>query len=187
MMFDKHERGSSIHANDRAIGATHAMVTLLEYIDFECPDSAVAAQLLEGLVADQRDRLRLIFRHFPRESVHPGALTVAEAAEAAAAQGHFWAMHDRLLTHQRELREDNLRTHAEAVGLDLQRFEDELSRHAHAAKVRRDMRQGIQDGVSATPALFINDWRYEGPLDRSSLLEAIAARVNGAYAESPSP
>src|SRR5215210_2041410 len=88
---------------DHALGPEDAPVTLVEYGDYECPDCLSAQPILAELRRRLKDRLRFVFRHFPRSSVHPRASAAAAAAEAASAQGKFWEMHEALFRHQREL------------------------------------------------------------------------------------
>jgi protein-disulfide isomerase len=84
------------------------------------------------------DQLRFVFRHFPLVDKHPRAQQAAEAYEAAAQQGRFWAMHDLLFQHQEDLELDDLYGYADAAGLDLEKFKDDLSRRVYAPRVLRD-------------------------------------------------
>jgi len=90
---------------DHGQGPIDAPVTLIEYGDYECPDCFNAEPVVSELRRRMGDRLRVVFRHFPRSSIHPRASVAAAAAEAAAAQGKFWEMHSALFKHQRELAE----------------------------------------------------------------------------------
>jgi protein-disulfide isomerase len=176
-MYDDRIQKTPITADDWSLGSPEAPVTLLEYGDFECPYCAMARPVLEGLVAEYPDTIRLVFRHFPITTIHPHAFMAAEAAEAAGAQGKFWEMHDTLFTHQQLLEFENLRWYAKQIGLDVARFVQEMRAHIYQEKVRRDFRRGIQDGVNGTPTIFINGLRYDGPRDRMSILAAIATQV----------
>ncbi len=174
-MLDDRVQKTVILADDWTLGLLAAPVTMLEYGDFECPHCAMARPALEELVAEYPDTIRLVFRNFPLTTVHPHAFLAAEAAEAAGAQGQFWAMHDMLFTHQQQLAYVHLYGYAEQIGLDVVRFDQEMKQHLYEDEVRRDFRRGIEDGVNGTPAIFINRLRYDGPRDRASLLAAIAA------------
>ena len=123
-------------------------VLLIEYSDFECPYCAAMHQRLAGRA------VRLVFRHFPVRSSHPRAWPAAAAAEAAAKQGRFWAMHDSLLEDQARLEDPHLWRRAQALGLDLPRFDADRRSDAVLDRVRRDFRSGIRAGVVSTPALF---------------------------------
>lgn len=174
-MLDDRLQKTQITADDWVRGLQSAPVTMLEYGDFECPYCAMARPVLEGLVAEYPETIRLVYRHFPVTTIHPHAFMAAEAAEAAGAQGEFWEMHDMLFTHQRQLAYEQLRGYAEQIGLDGERFDREMRAHLYQDEVKRDFRRGIQDGVNGTPTIFINRLRYDGPRERASMLATIAA------------
>src|SRR5262249_47194522 len=119
--------------------------------------------------------LRYVWRHLPLNDVHPSAQLAAEAAEAAGAQGRFWEMYDTLLSHQGELHPRALGHHAEEMGLDVERFWDELRRHEHAPRVAEDVSSADASGVSGTPSFFINGRRHQGAYDIDTLTEAVQA------------
>jgi protein-disulfide isomerase len=101
-------------------------------------------------------RVQFVFRHFPLREVHPQAELAAEAAEAAGAQGQFWAMHDLLFEHQRHLDEAHLVGHARELGLDVVRFENELRDHVYLQRVQEQMAVATQLRVRATPTFYVN-------------------------------
>jgi protein-disulfide isomerase len=124
-----------------------------------------------------------VWRHLPLNDVHPHTQQAAEAAEAAAAQGAFWEMHDVLLTHQDALERDDLIGYAEALGLDVDRFVEDLDEHAGAARIAEDVDGADLSGVSGTPTFFVNGRRHYGAYDIESLSEAVrAARARAAIA-----
>ena len=174
-MFDDRVQRTPIAPDDWLLGLPEAHVTLLEYGDFECPYCAMARPVLQGLVNEYGDTIRLIYRHFPVTTVHPHAFIAAESAEAAGAQGAFWQMHDMLFAHQQQLEYQNLLWYAEQLGLDVARFDREMRGHMYQGEVKRDFRRGVEDGVNGTPTIFINGRRYDGPRERASMLAAIAA------------
>ncbi|HWK79595.1 MAG TPA: thioredoxin domain-containing protein, partial [Thermomicrobiales bacterium] len=92
-----------VGADDHRQGAEHAAVILVEYGDYECPYCGQAYPLVKDLMRQLGDRVGFVFRNFPIATSHPNAELAAEAAEAAAAQGQFWPMHDLLYEHQRSL------------------------------------------------------------------------------------
>jgi protein-disulfide isomerase len=106
----------------------------------------------------------------------------AEAAEAAGAQGRFWDMNDMLYDNQGQLAPSSLIAFAAAIGLDLERFTDELAQHAHLPKVRDDLLSGVRSGVRGTPTFFINGRRYDGPWDLANLLGSLQAAAAGRHA-----
>jgi protein-disulfide isomerase len=113
----------------------------------------------------------------PLDDLHPRAHAAALAAEAAATQGAFWGMHDRLFEHQRELSDDDLLAHAEALGLDAARFEADLADPALAARVAADFRSGAGSGVPSTPRFFVNDVIHLGSASFPELAETIEAQL----------
>jgi Na+/H+ antiporter NhaA len=162
-------------ARDHIRGSDEAPVTLVEYGDYECPYCGQAEVVVRELHDAFGGDLRYVWRHLPLNDVHPNAQTAAEAAEAASAQGLFWELHDRLLTHQDELTPLELGRHAEAVGLDLERFWEDLHRHAHAERIADDVASADASGVAGTPSFFINGRRYEGAYDVQTLTTAVTA------------
>jgi protein-disulfide isomerase len=109
--------------------------------------------------------------------MHRRGFRAAEAAEAAGAQGQFWAMHDMLFEHQHALEDADLLSYADYLGLDLPRFVAELADGTHEVKVRSDFMSGVRSGVNGTPSFFINGIRHDGPWDVDSLTEACLAAV----------
>ncbi|MER7132951.1 Na+/H+ antiporter NhaA [Streptosporangium saharense] len=157
---------------DHVRGPQDAPVTLVEYGDFECPYCGQAEPVVRDLLAGFGD-LRYVWRHLPLNDVHPRAQLAAEAAEAAAAQGAFWPMHDRLLAHQDDLRPRDLVGHAEALGLDVERFRRDLQEHAGAARIAEDVDTADLSGVSGTPTFFVNGRRHQGAYDIATLSRAV--------------
>jgi DNA integrity scanning protein DisA with diadenylate cyclase activity len=158
---------------DHALGPATAPVTLVEYGDYECPYCGRMHPVVRELRERLGDRLRFVFRHFPLDSVHPHARRAAEAAEAAAAQGRFWEMHDLLYENRENLDDESLGRYADELGLDVARFEDDLSERRHAPRVREDRFGGERSGVEGTPTFFVNGMRYEGSLELQALLAAV--------------
>jgi Na+/H+ antiporter NhaA len=157
---------------DHLRGPMKAPVTVVEYGDFECPYCGRAEPAIRELLADFGD-VRYVWRHLPLTDVHPHAELAAEAAEAAAAQGAFWEMHDTLLRHQDELRPGDLIGYAADLGLDTERFARDLRTHAFAAHVAEDVDTADLGSVSGTPTFFINGQRHHGAYDIDSLEDAV--------------
>jgi Na+/H+ antiporter NhaA len=160
---------------DHIRGPADAPVTLVEYGDFECPYCGRAEPTVRELLADLGDEVRYVFRHLPLTDVHPHAQLAAEATEAAGSQDRFWEMHDLLFDHQDALTGKALLGYAEELGLDLDRFHDELRRHEHAPRVARDVESAELSGVSGTPTFFINGQRHHGAYDIDTLKKAVKA------------
>ncbi|MFE5338702.1 Na+/H+ antiporter NhaA [Isoptericola sp. NPDC056578] len=160
---------------DHAKGDPDAAHTVVEYLDFECPFCARATGMGAELREHFGDRVRYVVRHLPLEDVHPHAYLAAVAAEAAHRQGKFWEMHDRLFTHQSRLEPDDLREHAAEIGLDLGRFDDDMTDEALHARVRDDAASAAASGARGTPTFFLDGDRHRGPHDARTLIAALEA------------
>src|SRR5436190_863087 len=158
---------------DHSVGPADAPVTLVEYGDYECPYCGNAYPVVKRLIAERAARLRFVFRNFPMNSVHPHAGVAAQAAEAAAAQGKFWEMHDLLYEHQADLADIEMTKFALKLGLEIYRFDADMSSERFAARVGEDFRGGVRSGVNGTPTFFINGARYDGEKDYESLRAAL--------------
>ncbi|MCW2900112.1 MAG: Periplasmic thiol:disulfide interchange protein DsbA [Streptosporangiaceae bacterium] len=158
---------------DHVEGPADAVVTLVEYGDYECPYSGAAYPVIKEAQARMGSQLRFVFRNFPITPRHPHAEQAAQAAEAAAAQGRFWPMHDLLYENQKHLRDQDLRSYAERLDLDVERFEKELAEHVHAERVREDLDSGARSGVEGTPTFYINGEKHDGSYEIGPLLAAL--------------
>ena len=158
---------------DHIRGDDDAPVTLVEYGDFECPFCGRAEPVLRQLLNEFGNDLRFVFRHLPLSDVHPRAQLAAEASEAADDQGAFWEMHDLLFDHQDALEPKNLVEYARELGLDVDRFTDELRRHEHAGRIASDVDDADLSGVSGTPTFFVNGIRHQGAYDIDTLTAAV--------------
>jgi len=159
---------------DHIRGPVDAPVTVLEYGDFECPYCGQAEPVIRELLRDFGD-VAYAWRHLPLNDVHPAAQQAAEAAEAAAEQNAFWEMHDLLLEHQDTLGFRDLLGYAEELGLDVERFEDDLRTRAGAGRIAQDVDSADLSGVSGTPTFFINNLRHHGAYDIATLSAAVKA------------
>jgi protein-disulfide isomerase len=147
---------------------------VLEYGDYECPYSRRAYREIEQV--ETRIPIRFAFRHFPLTEIHPHALAASAAAEAAALQGRFWEMHELLFSRQKALEDADLLAYAAELGLDMERFREDVAGDAVRARILRDVESGIASGeVRGTPTLFIDGEVHRRPYDAGVLLEAIAA------------
>jgi uncharacterized OsmC-like protein/predicted DsbA family dithiol-disulfide isomerase len=165
-----------VSAADHARGPADpnsATVTLVEFGDFACPSCGESYGIIKALLARRPD-LRFVFRANPRSHLFPHAEIAAEAAEAAAAQGKFWEMHDLLFENQATLSRAEISRLAGTLGLDLARFDRELDTGAHRGTVRAQEVSGWHSHVLSTPTFFINGVRFE---DASS---ALPAAIDGA-------
>ena len=167
---------------DHVRGPFEAPVTIVEYGDFECPHCGQAEPVVRELLADMGD-VRYVWRHLPLTDVHPHAQLAAEATQAAAAQGAFWAMHDLLFRHQDALRPEDLVRYADELGLDVVEFARNLQERSGAARVAADIESADLSSVSGTPTFFINGRRHYGAYD----IVALKAAVKSARAQAKDP
>jgi Na+/H+ antiporter NhaA len=159
---------------DHFRGPIDAPVTVVEYGDFECPYCGRAEPVVRELLQEFGD-VRYVWRHLPLSDVHANAQLAAEAAEAAARQDAFWEMHDLLFKHQDALRPRDLISYAQELGLDFERFTDDLREHTGSARVAEDVDSADLSGVSGTPTFFINGRRHYGAYDIAALSQAVRA------------
>jgi len=169
---DQNESTTPVGANDHAQGPADAAVMLVEYGDYECPYCGMAYPVVKKVQARLGNQLRFVFRNFPLAEAHPHATAAAELAEAAAAQGKFWEMHDTLYEHQRALTPADLERHARKVGLDLDALESALRGGAPHQRVKADFMSGVRSGVNGTPTFFINGRRFDGDWRDERVLSA---------------
>jgi Na+/H+ antiporter NhaA len=160
---------------DHTRGSPQAPVTIVEYGDFECSYCGMAESVIRELLMVGADDVRYVWRHLPLNDVHPNAQLAAEASEAAAAQGRFWEMYDLLLAHQGKLRLDDLEDYARQLGLDVDRFLDEMRRREYVDRIREDVASADESGVTGTPTFFINGRRHHGVYDIETLTRAVQA------------
>lgn len=172
-----------VTADDHVLGPADAPATVLEYGDYQCPYCRGAARDVHQMLDRYPGLVRFVFRNFPIPQLHPQAEQAAEAAEAAGAQGRFWEMYELLLQPGSNLDLDSLIGYAERVGLDIARFRADVTGSAYAAKIERDVRDGVRNGVNATPKFYVNGERIDGKLPLEGLEDAIRAGV-GTAAES---
>jgi protein-disulfide isomerase len=160
---------------DHIRGPDDALVTLLEYGDFECPYCGQAEAVVRELLSSSDDDVRYVWRHLPLNDVHTSAQLAAEASEAAAAQGKFWEYYDALFAHQGTFSPQDLINYATQIGLDLDRFRDDLHHHEETPRVAEDVASADSSGVSGTPTFFVNGRRHQGAYDIDTLTSVVRA------------
>ncbi|HEY3073593.1 MAG TPA: DsbA family protein [Burkholderiales bacterium] len=162
---------------DHVLGSEHAPLTLVEYADFECPNCKQAAPAVKRLLERFAGRVRLAFRHFPLEEVHPHALNAALAAETAAGQGKFWPMHDLLFDNQAHLKPNQLRGYAQRLELDMVRYDADMSDTVYLQRVREHIESGGLSGVRATPTFFVNGKLQDVSYGLQALMQGVEAAL----------
>jgi protein-disulfide isomerase len=168
-----------IQETDHIRGRSDALLTMVEFGDYECPDCGRAYWDILKIEEIFDDRFRFVFRHYAYAKIHPNAELAGQAAEAAGAQGRFWEMHDLLFRNQSALKMRDLTARAEALDLDLQRFQKELKAEKYLEIVRADFKTGVQNGVFGTPGIFINGIRINGATDFETLRSALDRAAQG--------
>jgi protein-disulfide isomerase len=158
---------------DHSLGAPHARVTVVEYGDFECPDCRRATPAVKLLLKHFDGAIRVVFRHFPLEEVHPHALHAALAAECAAAQGRFWQMHDLLFQNRQHLKLPQLRGYAQQLDLDMARYDAEMEQQLYLQRIREQIDGGRQSGVRGTPTFFVDGRIEDVSFDLHRLFDAV--------------
>jgi protein-disulfide isomerase len=160
---------------DHIHGSSDALVTMVEYGDYECPFCARVHPVIKRVLKHFGDDLCFAFRHFPLTQVHPHAQSAAETAEFAGAYGRFWQMHDRLYENQPKLGVPLFFTLAAALGLHQEELRQVLAAGLYAPKIRNDFIGGVRSGVNGTPTFFIAGQRYDGSHELAYLVAAIDA------------
>jgi protein-disulfide isomerase len=148
------------------LGEKNAKVTLVEFSDYQCPFCARNfQQTFPQVMAEyvKTGKVKYVFRDFPLESIHPLAFKASEAARCSGEQGKYWEMHDTLFSNQTKLTPPDLEAHAKAVGVDAAKFKQCLDSGKQAAKIRADLADGRQAGVSGTPGFFVGLTQSSGP------------------------
>ncbi len=170
---------AALAAADHMLGDPQASVTLVEYGDYECPACIQAEPLVRHLVDTCGKRLRFIFRHFPLVEVHVHAELAAEAAEAAAAQGEFWAMHHLLFGPPHQLDLPALTAHAQSIGIDMNRFNGEMADRIYTQRIQEHRRAGERSGVHAAPTFFLDGTVVDVSFGFEKLDQAVRAALLG--------
>ncbi|SFR84244.1 sodium/proton antiporter, NhaA family [Agromyces sp. CF514] len=163
---------------DHVFGSDDAPYTIVEYGDFQCPFCLKASGSIQEVKAELGDQLRYVWRHAPLEQVHPNALAGAEASEAASLQGKFFEFERGLFADQDNQRPSDIIALARDLGLDVEKFEADLTSPKVTGRVRDDMLDAEAMGISSVPTLFVNGRRHVGPYDAQSLIRALGANAS---------
>jgi protein-disulfide isomerase len=163
----------AIGSQDHVQGDEHALVTLVEYGDYECPHCGRAYPIVKRVQKHFGERVRVVFRNFPLGEMHPHAESAAETAEFAGAQGKFWEMHDLLFENQDRLGGGLYLELAQELGLASEDLREALEKREFQARVRADFAGGVRSGVNGTPTFFINGQRHDAAFEYGDLVEAI--------------
>ncbi|MCG5052372.1 MAG: thioredoxin domain-containing protein [Myxococcales bacterium] len=160
-------------------GPKNAPVTMVVFSEFQCPFCSRIKPTLDAIEQEYKGKVRIVFKHFPLD-FHQNAKPAAMASMAAAEQGKFWEMHDKLFANQQSLDRASLEKYAQEIGLDMNKFKTALDSNKFASAIEEDVKLGQSVGVNGTPATFINGRKIGGayPLDTfKKVLEQELAKV----------
>ena len=172
---------------DHAQGRDDARVVLVEYGDYQCPYCGAAAPIVKRLQAALGADLKFVFRNFPLTEAHPDALNAAKAAEAAAARGKFWQMHDMLYENQIDLSTSALIGYAGQLGLDGDEFERDVGDPRTFERIEKDFEGGVRSGVNGTPGFFVDGVRYDGDWGYDTFVRVLMQRARSVRAQGFEP
>lgn len=171
------DRAALEKSDSPTLGSDTAKLTIVEFVDFKCPNCEIAAPIVRQLIAEHGNDIKLISRNSPFESLHPGATRFAQIAWCAQQQGRYWAIHDYFFAGQSNLPAEFSPTElgilAQRFGLDVQKFSSCLSDQRSLIAVNKDYTQAVSLGVRGTPTFFINGQKVEGVIPYSSWEELI--------------
>ena len=161
-------------SRDHIQGDPKALLTLVEYGDYQCPFCGAAYPEVKKVQKELGSELRFVFRNFPLTNIHEHAMNAAETAEAASAQGKFWPMHDFLYEHQATLGDPSIAlAFAKKLGLDAQKVEREIAQRAYQKRIKDDFMGGVRSGVNGTPTFYVNGVRHDEDAIAKALIEAL--------------
>lgn len=162
-----------VSSKDHIQGDEAALITLVEYGDYECPYCGTAYPIVKRIQKHFGKRLRFIFRNFPLIESHPHAGIAAITAEFAAPHNKFWEMHDMLYENQENLEMSDLFGYAESLKLSNKDLKHAIENEMYSDKIKNDFMGGVRSGVNGTPTFFINGFRHNDSFEYENLLEAI--------------
>ena len=154
--------------NAPSLGSASAKLTIVEFLDFDCPYSATAFNVVREAMETYKDRVRLIIRNFPVEELHPHAMNAALAAACADDQSKYWSYHDKLFVNQTQHESADLVRYAQETGMNMEKFRSCYDGHVHADDIQTDVADGLRAGVQGTPTFFFNGIKVEGAQDRET-------------------
>src|SRR2546426_10029373 len=164
-------------SRDHIQGDSKALLTLVQYGDYQCPFCGAAYPEVKKVQKELGSKLRFVFRNFPLTNVHEFAMDAAETAEGAAVQGKFWEMHDFLYEHQRTLGDQSVALgYAKKLGLDIQKYEREISQHVYQKRIKDDFMGGVRSGVNGTPTFYVNGVRNDGHAEADAIVKSLTAK-----------
>jgi len=164
--------------DDPYLGSKDAPITIIEFADYQCPFCSKITPMLKDLLANNKDKIKIVFRDFPLSS-HKNAQTAAEAAECVDEQGKFWEYNGLLFDNQQSLTSERLKEYARNSGLDAEKFTQCLDSGKQSLEVEKDIEDAKMAGISSTPSILINGYYISGRPTLAYLEEVIADIENG--------
>ncbi len=167
------------------VGDEDALVTVMEFVDYESEACAKANEVVKQLLEEYEGKIRFNFRHFPQTRIHQRSMKAGEAAVAAAQDGKFWEMHNILFKNRRQLGTVSLKLHSKEAGIKNKKFLEDLVNGKYGWQVQDDLKEGIDRGVKEIPAFFINDELFTGKPTFDNLSKVIDAALKKAKRKMP--
>ncbi len=167
----------AVNSNDHISGNANAPLELVEYGDYECPFCGRAYPIVKNIQEKLGQDLKFVFRNFPLRKIHPHAYPAAIATEAASIQGKFWEMHDIIFENQKTLEPGNILVFARNLGLDMDRFQQDILDESLYLKARKDFESGMKSGVNRTPTFFVNGKKFNGDWSTGELLRYLECEI----------
>lgn len=153
-----------IRPNNPVFGNPNAKVTIVEFIDFECPFSQASFPHFQTIKENYGSAVKFVFKHMPLSSIHPNAMPAALAAECAHEQGKFWEYY-KILFETKKLDTESLTQTAESLSLNMEKFSNCLETQKYSKQIQDDVVDGLELGVRGTPTYFVNQQIVEGVFD----------------------
>ncbi|VVB58538.1 Thioredoxin [Candidatus Anstonella stagnisolia] len=158
-------------------GGANAKVLIVEYSDFQCPFCERVNPTVSQILSTYGNDVKLVYKNFPLEQLHPNAEKAAEASECARDQGKFWEMHDAMFADQNKLGVADLKATAATLGMDAAKFNACLDGGQKASVVSAEAQEGADNGVQGTPTFYINGVQVVGAQPFSAFKSAIDAAL----------
>jgi len=177
-----------VKSEDHTKGSTEPIVTLIEYADFQCPACASYNVIVNQLVQEFKDKIQVVYRHFPLSSIHRHAQIAAQAAEAAGDQGYFWEFVDVLYERQNEWSNTRdprnlFKDYAKELTLNVEQFDKYMNSEEAKKKVRADYESGLAAGIDSTPTFYINGEKVINPKGLEPFRQLVQKIINDSKQE----
>ncbi len=153
------------------LGPNNAVMTIVEFADFSCPNCQVFDPTLRNFIKDNQDKVKLIFRNFPITDNY----LMAQASYCANDQNKFWQMHDKLFSDQSDFSREKINSLAEELNMNMDIFSQCVDSGKYNTKISQDIETGLKAGVKGTPTIFVNGNKFQGVVPRDVLKQILYA------------